>query len=378
MILFLLPFCLHCGCAVAQDQQAARLLVWQNAASGDVVWWKVDARGTIISRNQGTGWGLVSDRHKVPQGWKLVGTYPSGALRILIWHNPGKGLVAYWRITPDGRLAGVDDTGWGLVSPELRVGSNWQLTDVRKVGENEVLFWRNLVNGMVAFWRLNTDNTLLDNVKGSGWGYVAEGVDLSKGWVLGGVTEIGAETTMIWRNEAAGQVAFWRINAQSCTLEDTLKGSGWGLVSDTVKVAAVWKLRAVVVVEGRPMLLWQNGKTGAIAYWKLTGEGLLADAAQGSGWGLVRMDSGLVDGAIFAGATVINERIVFFLQQPESGAVYHVSLDPSNPALFQPAGSGAEDDAAQAQAASCAHGLVAEDLRMDASWTLRVIVNSTD
>ena len=193
-------------------------------------------------------------------------------------------------VSSDGSLVSVDDTGWGLVSSDMRVGSNWELTDITKVGEHEVLFWRNLVSGVVAFWRLNADNKLLDELQGSGWGYVAEGVDLTKGWVLGGIVEINGATTMVWRNEDAGQVAFWRINATNCTMQDLQKGSGWGLVSDQVKVPSNWKLRAVVVVAEQPLLLWQNSANGAIAYWKLTADGELADHVEGSGWGLVQMD----------------------------------------------------------------------------------------
>ncbi len=361
--------------AVAQEQASTSLLVWQNYSSGDVVWWKVNDQGEIVSQKQSTGWGLVSDTEKVPQGWELVGSYPSGDLRILIWHNREKGLVAYWRITADGRLVDVDDTGWGLVSSDMRVGSNWELTDITKVGEHEVLFWRNLVNGMVAFWRLNSDSTLLDSLQGSGWGYVAEGVDLSKGWVLGGIVEVNGGTTMIWRNEAAGQLAFWRINARDCTMQDIQKGSGWGLVSDQVKVASNWKLRAVVVVADQPMLLWQNSTNGAIAYWKLTSDGELADDVEGSGWGLVKMDLSLDQGYIFAGATVVDQRVLFFLQHAETGAVYHVTLDPANPAAFQ---SMSTDKTARAQNASSNSGLVAQDLRMDTSWTLRGILKSSE
>lgn len=368
--------CWCCPATAAEEDAANNLLVWQNYSSGDVVWWKVDDQGEILSEEENTGWGLVSETHKVPEGWELVGSYPADDLHVLIWHNRSKGLVAYWRISSDGSLVGVEDSGWGLVSSEMRVGSNWELTSISKVGEHEVLFWRNLVNGMVAFWRLNTDSTLLDSTQGSGWGYVAEGVDLSKGWVLGGVVDIGSATTMIWRNEAAGKVAFWRINTQGCTMQDIQEGSGWGMVSGNLKVGAKWKLRAVVVVNSQPMLLWQNSNTGVIVYWKLNSEGELADDKQGSGWGLVHMDPALEDGFIFAGATVVENKVVFFLRQLTTGAVYHVALDPANPSAFQ--SSENPEDFSDPQQTPDAYGLVAPNLRMDASWTLRAILDTME
>ncbi len=368
-VVCLCPWFHACPVAAAQEQAQSSLLVWQNYSSGDVVWWKVDTQGDIISQKEATGWGLVSDTEKVPEGWDLVGSYPSGDLRILIWHNREKGLVAYWRVSSDGSLVSVDDTGWGLVSSDMRVGSNWELTDITKVGEHEVLFWRNLVSGVVAFWRLNADNKLLDELQGSGWGYVAEGVDLTKGWVLGGIVEINGATTMVWRNEDAGQVAFWRINATNCTMQDLQKGSGWGLVSDQVKVPSNWKLRAVVVVAEQPLLLWQNSANGAIAYWKLTADGELADHVEGSGWGLVQMDPPLTPDCVLAGATVVNQRLLVFLQHTQTGAVYHAMLDPLQLATTT--------TNTRTQTEADDYGLVAQDLRMDASWTLRAILNSS-
>ncbi len=122
------------------------------------------------------------------------------------------------------------------------------------------------------------------------------------------------------------------------------------------------------------MLLWQNSSTGSIAYWNLNNQGQLTDEIQDSGWGLVNMDLDLGDNVVFAGATVVGGKIIFFLQQPDTGAVYHVELNPENPTAFQPldaAQSGQEQESGES------YGLVAPALRMNASWALRVILDSS-
>ncbi len=124
------------------------------------------ARGTSWTRTRARAGGLSPKRTRCPEAGILSVPIRQGNSGVLIWHNRNKGLVAYWRINADGRLLGVDDSGWGLVSSEMRVGSNWELSDISRVGEHEVLFWKNLVNGMVAFWRLNSDDTLLDTFAG--------------------------------------------------------------------------------------------------------------------------------------------------------------------------------------------------------------------
>ncbi len=151
---------------------------------------------------------------------------------------------------------------------------------------NNILFWRNVENGKVCYWRLNNSGQLKNMANGGGWGFVSETLTMDADWTLAGSLNMNDLHTLFWRNTQSGQVMYWRTNDDGTIINDT-EDEGWGLVCDT-PVADNWRFVGALHVDGVPVLLWQDEENTRLVYWKLNPNGTLQNTEEK--WGRLLPD----------------------------------------------------------------------------------------
>ncbi len=268
------------------DFTHTRLLFWQNQESDDTVhWWRIHNETNKMTTDN-NGEGIVSDSLSVGANWKLGGTCKL-VDNALIWHDPDTGNVIWWKILSDGSLLREKQgVGWGYVNEEKSMPSQWSLVAVLDRGDQNILFWQNETDGTVAWWKINDSGSILDNTYDSGWGLVSKDVRVSSDWTLVGAVEDSDLPVLIWQNHATGKVVWWRLN-NDIELQDSSQNSGWGFVSENVTVSSAWKLCKVMQDSVYNTLFWQNEDTGNLVWWKLNSSWLLKSEEREDGWGFV-------------------------------------------------------------------------------------------
>ena len=160
--------------------------------------------------------------------------------RMLLWQNQSSGLVAYWKLNEQAKLINsTRDEGWGYVSGTL-VGSQWRLIGVS--GSNTLL-WQNQSAGKVVWWRINENGKLPNTTRDNGWGFVSETLT-GPSWYLVDIANLSGTQTLFWHNQSSGQAAYWRLN-ESTKLTNTTRNDGWGLVSDVLTASGAWRMNCV-------------------------------------------------------------------------------------------------------------------------------------
>ncbi len=269
------------------DLNGTKTLYWQNRASGEVLFWKTAADGSLLNETEGDGWGLVADSLRVPEEWKAVGFETIGGQATIIWQNQSQGQVAYWRIDGGGRLKNTTEgDGWGLVSDTLLVKSAWSLVDILEVGGQKTLIWQNQSNGKVVYWRLTDGAVLKNRTQGDGWDYVSDNIVVKRAWRLAGGENVGGQQTLVWQNASNGRVVYWRLNDGARLLNET-RGEGWDLVSEEIIVPSDWRLAGVVPLGTGSSLIWQNRDKGGNVYWHLSDGARLRNRTRDDGWGFI-------------------------------------------------------------------------------------------
>ncbi len=262
-------------------------LFWQNTATGEVRYWKTTSEGVLRDRTEGSGWGQVAAGVSVPEGWLGAGFESVGGQPSIFWQHQPQGIVNYWRISTGGTLKNrTQDDGWGLVSGELRVNSAWRLVEILEIGGWKTLIWQHQGSGKVVYWRLGDDAKLKNRTQGDGWDYVADTLVVNSNWRLAGGASVGEVQTLFWQNHENGKVAYWRLSDGARLVNET-RGDGWDFVADELVVPADWYLVGVAELGTGNSLIWQSQDRGLVAYWHLTDGARLKDRTPGSGWGLV-------------------------------------------------------------------------------------------
>ena len=252
------------------EVDGAHTLIWQNAASGEVRYWKTSSEGLLQNETEGSGWGLVSTDLQVPEGWLGTGFESIGGQPSILWQHQTQGVVGYWRIAADGTLKNNDrGDGWGMVSDALRVNSSWRLVDILEIGGQNTLIWQNQTSGKVVYWRLGDDATLKNTTQGDGWDYVADSLVVNSNWRLAGGASVGDVQTLFWQNQESGKVTYWRLTDGARLVNET-RGDGWDFVADDLVVPAGWTLAGVAELGTGNSLIWQNRGNGLVAYWHLS------------------------------------------------------------------------------------------------------------
>ncbi|MBN1676651.1 MAG: C10 family peptidase [Kiritimatiellae bacterium] len=141
------------------DRDGTSDVIWHNQSSGLVVFWLLNADGT---RKSG---GLVT-ADAISPTWQLsgVGDIDRDGSVDLLWHNQQSGLVVYWLLNATGTLKSD-----GLVTADA-ISPTWQLSgvgDIDRDGSVDLL-WHNQQSGLVVYWLLNATGTLKSGALVSG------------------------------------------------------------------------------------------------------------------------------------------------------------------------------------------------------------------
>ncbi len=312
---------------------SGKFLIWQNSSSGEVRWWNLSTSGKIMSDTEGTGhgqvtdqslssdwrfagntklngsntlffqntstgkvayWklndscelsasGLVSQNITVGSDWKAVGVKSLNDTPTIIWQNQSTGKVVYWKLSDSGTLADeTRDSGWGFVSDSITVNSNWRLSSITTLNGTNVLLWQNQQSGKNVYWKLGSDNKLIDADQDSGWGFVTS-LTLNSQWSQIGLLD---SNYLIWQAQEAGKILWWRLGDDAKLVSEE-QNTGWAFVSDNLTLNSNWSLGALGALDGTNFLLWHNEDNGKAVYWKLNSSYQLQDENQNSGWGFI-------------------------------------------------------------------------------------------
>jgi streptogramin lyase len=254
-----------------------KTLFYQNTSTGKVKYWMLNSAGKLTSS------GYVSENLKVNTNWKAAGVKTLNGTPTIIWQNQASGKVVYWLLETTGKLKSeVQNTGWGLVADSLTVNSNWRLSGVTTLSGTNVLLWQNQNNGKIVYWKLDSANKLVNATQNGGWGFVSS-LTLASQWRQVGIVNSNG---LVWQGQSYGKIAWWLLG-DDAKLTSTTKDSGWGYVSDNLTLNSSWSLGAVSELGGVKTFLWHNPSTGKAAYWKINSSIKLQNETKNSGWGFV-------------------------------------------------------------------------------------------
>ncbi len=334
-------------------------LIWYGSNAGQAVFWRIAESGALVNNNINIGWGYVSDS-SLGSSWKLIAAEIVNSSKVLFWHNTEQGKVVYWKLNDSYKLTD-DDNGWGFVS-DSTMSSEWGYGGLATTGDGTFMLWQNATNGQVVYWKLNSDLPTITNrtkddgwgyvdaeatlnsdwrlaanfydsnvgefltwqnqqsgkvvwwkltdackltnrTKGDGWGDVSDELTLNSEWYLAGpITSDSSNNLLIWQNENNGKAVWWKLNVNSCVLQDRTKNSGWGYVSEDAAVNSNWRLAEISTLGSTPALFWRQLETGKAVWWKLSDTGTLVDTTKNSGWGFVSEDLSASDSWSISGA----------------------------------------------------------------------------
>ncbi len=171
------------------EQDGSRYLLWQKESNGKVAWWKIDSSCKLANETQNDGWGYVCEELTLKSAWTLAGAVSLSSTNMLIWQNRNKGKVAWWKLNTNGctLVSSEQGNGWGWVSENNTLNSSWRLAAITSLQDTPALVWQKQSNGKVAWWKLDNSGTLVDETEDSGWGFASDEVTLNSSWTLSGV-----------------------------------------------------------------------------------------------------------------------------------------------------------------------------------------------
>lgn len=260
-------------------------VILHNPANGKVIWWKINEDSKLVSSTEGSGWGLVSEDTGMTDGWRIVGSLEFTYARLLLWHDQENGgTVHWWRLNNQTNSVNPNASGEGVVSETMELGPDWKLGGMCKLVDN-ALIWHDRSSGSVVWWKVLSDGFLLSEKQGLGWDYVSS-ESVSSNWNLVAALDRNDEHVLFWHSETDGKVAWWKLDDSGSGIDDT-RGSGWGFVSENVRVPGAWTLVEVVEDDALPVLIWHNQNNGKVVWWRLSNANKLIDENQDGGWGFV-------------------------------------------------------------------------------------------
>ncbi len=282
---FLLSLTVFCGLAHAEESTTYddSILLWHNTDTGKLYYWLLNAQGELATAMAGTS-GLVSDTQVLPEGWQIEREMQFDGETILFVRNIESGMVGFWRIGSDGTLV----TGTlEVVSNDLTISAaDWSLVGAVVVGEAPLLFWQKGDSTELRVWRLTEYCALIDTVEASGWGEVAPDEEVRSPWRALTVSVKNDEPYVWWRNLDNGRVSYWKLDAEGLFLEST-EGANWGWVNGDEPLSSAWSFVDVMTINDIQTLCWRNTESGQVVYWPLDDDNSLQSSASGSDWGYV-------------------------------------------------------------------------------------------
>jgi kumamolisin len=172
----------------------------------DIVQYNPANGALLIAKNNGLLNFTTQFSTTVGLGWKLVGSADlnGNGHPQLIWRNLASGKVAAWVFSTSPPFQPIQYPAFS--SPSLA----WNIRGIGKVDATPAqgLIWQNAQTGAVAFWKMNTNGTLVGTTlqfAGAPWQIV------SNAYLDGG----GASPEILWVNPKSGAIAVWRVNGSA-------------------------------------------------------------------------------------------------------------------------------------------------------------------
>jgi hypothetical protein len=183
-------------------------LLWQDDSTGNVYYWHLDKNWNIVDQNF-----LLKD----DPGWLIGATLDlkSDGHTTILWQNPSKGLVYYWEMN------GTTIVSQGYIDPGFNVPDVWRLRAAARLDTtgNVYLIWRNINNGAVYYWILNSSLTIqhADYL-------VPPSQSPSLVWDIAGTMPplkgVGV-VTLIWQNHNTGDLYYWEMKGPHIAASNT-------------------------------------------------------------------------------------------------------------------------------------------------------------
>ncbi len=256
------------------------LLLWRNTDNHKLAYWRLNSDGVLDTATDGSN-GLVSDTQTLSDSWAIENVLQAGDYKVLLLRSTVSGLVACWRLNSDGSLT----NNMEVVSSDAMLSSDWQLAGSAVINDAPLLFWQKHDTTRLVVWRLSSDCALQDSTRGSGWDEVAPDLDVRDNWQALGVLVQNDLPVVIWRNANNNRIAYWRLTADGL-LAEADENDTWGWVNDT-GLSTSWSLTDALTVNDTPTLFWHNETSGKVAYWRLNNQSVLQNTQQSDGWGFV-------------------------------------------------------------------------------------------
>ncbi len=218
-------------------------LIWQNQSQGKFIYWKLNSGCTLKNDTQDNGWGYVSDDVTLNSSWSCAGALNISDTPYLFFQNANTGNVVYWKLNSSGQLANNDQgSGWGNVASSS--GNAWNLKGASTLSDDYALLLKNSDSGKVVYWKLNDSGELQNTDQGSGWGFVSTELSLDSNWSLTDVVTISDDPVIYWSNSSTGELMYWKLNS-SGSIRNNAENSGWGYASDSA-LNSNWSMAGIV------------------------------------------------------------------------------------------------------------------------------------
>jgi len=222
-------------------------LLFQNTTDFSLVDW-------VMHRDQVASTGFLNPASPGPN-WKVVGSADlnGDGYTDLLFQNSVTGDLVYWL------MSSTTETTINFVTPR-NPGANWNvvgMADFNRDGYSDILF-QNSATGALFIWYMR-GATLIGaapvNAANPGPGLkVAATGDLNN----------DGQADIVLQNSTTGDVQIWFMRGdtlvQSGATVPANPGPGWNVVG-----------LADLAGSGKPQILFQNGNTGALAYWVMNG-----------------------------------------------------------------------------------------------------------
>ncbi len=290
-------------------------LIWHNSTNGKFCYWSLNSNSNLKNRTRTNGWDMVSD-WTLAAPWRVAGVIPWCAEDLLLLNNTNNGKTAFWMLNSNGTLrnrtkgAAVADAGfgWDMIS-DWQLANGWYVASIHEAGDrrevnnafygNQML-WHNSTNGKFCYWTLNSNSTLKNRTKTSGWDLLSDWA-LPSPWRVPGVIEWGNEDVLQLNNTANGKTAFWVLNSNG-TLRNRTRGAavadaayGWDMTGEwllangwyVADIRADGDMREVNDGYSGNQLIWHNSGNGKFCYWTLNSNATLKNRTKASGWDLL-------------------------------------------------------------------------------------------